>query len=1027
MRALPSQASDLVDKYTSWGTVNDEALGQRLFELAWMSPDHYAFVVEVMDELWSITADNVASAFVRNARDSDLDEFARTNSGRDMLRRLKKELLGGITTPREGGEAVRLFNAINRAEGAEEGRAKADAALDAAAAKARATPGAVQVQPVDPSQIGERIRLINLVLDRLWARYEKEPALNSAITTARDKARGLYVYGPRQYPDADAAKVAVAQVAVERADRSLTQLDAIRKNLAADEGASQMHSTELVDRVRNAWIDVLSGAFEVDVATRLNVADALAAALPRALTDVELGILSHRQAGYSLTQQSGEDLIAWVKWVQEQLDSMQAEANAIAADRQKGIDVEKRQAALLAKAEVAQLSIEGIQHWDRGLSAYEFLAGGFNIIPIGYEAVGKILQRCEKMKAAALRNDLDDLRQRVVAHRNDQDVQDFYKVMPAFLALSGLIAGMAILLVAIIATAGVAAVVAVPEGAGVAAVLGASALEALAFTTVSRTLQGAIAPPSKLPFLADLALNFGLFSILRFAGPAIKSALAARGMQALTGAVTNLASFGLLEAFGILHFRLEEGRWPTGDEIAMMTATNIVMMVGLAVLYRPIGQAVQNRAELKALEKFHARYGERVAGISLRRTRLAQRYMNELAAGRGDDQTVIADLRAESQKIEADLKKLIDEVLADKEIGIENLRKALAVKAIEAADISSDLLTRSFQLPRHTGLRRAGGEAMYTFEFGAADAIEARLKEMGGTVTKTVGPDGLHSLVAEFPDRSPMYFLERPEQTQAALRALADIIEQRGATKAQRAKVIGDLRTPHDQAPGELEGFVLDSVMAENQRAIADLVADLTQKNPDVIVGMEQGGAFLADVVGGGSAKLAPKVRHMPVHKDAQGKKFDGPAMVAEFEALIAQGAKHIVIVDSYMGGTTASALRDQVLLPLVRKYPDVKVDVQWMRESLGFENRVSGGTTVLPPRRGQTSPTQPGASQITGEERAVRLTVGDDMSIVYNPESHEPIMIFDRQGRITHVYYPRQGQTTRQLLIELLNQKPGP
>jgi hypothetical protein len=47
-------------------------------------------------------------------------------------------------------------------------------------------------------------------------------------------------------------------------------------------------------------------------------------------------------------------------------------------------------------------------------------------------------------------------------------------------------------------------------------------------------------------------------------------------------------------------------------------------------------------------------------------------------------------------------------------------------------------------------------------------------------------------------------------------------------------------------------------------------------------------------------------------------------------------------------------------------------------------------------------------------------------MEVAFDPASTEPITIFDRQGRIVRVLYPKPGQTTRDVLIELISQKPA-
>jgi hypothetical protein len=62
---------------------------------------------------------------------------------------------------------------------------------------------------------------------------------------------------------------------------------------------------------------------------------------------------------------------------------------------------------------------------------------------------------------------------------------------------------------------------------------------------------------------------------------------------------------------------------------------------------------------------------------------------------------------------------------------------------------------------------------------------------------------------------------------------------------------------------------------------------------------------------------------------------------------------------------------------------------------------------------------------QIEVDQRQMRLVLGDDMEIVYTPDSREPITIFDRDGRILRAEYPRPGETTRDVLIRLLRPAP--
>ncbi|HEX2687538.1 MAG TPA: polymorphic toxin type 46 domain-containing protein, partial [Kofleriaceae bacterium] len=260
-----------------------------------------------------------------------------------------------------------------------------------------------------------------------------------------------------------------------------------------------------------------------------------------------------------------------------------------------------------------------------------------------------------------------------------------------------------------------------------------------------------------------------------------------------------------------------------------------------------------------------------------------------------------------------------------------------------------------------------------------------------------------------------------PDNTQR-LKELADAINDLKADNAKRNEVLETLRTPNDGTPGPLEGHVLDTALEENKAAIRQMVQSFQDNPPDVIVGMKRGGAFLTDVLGKADPALLGKVREMDVHKatgDAAKKgKFDQDAMTGEFEKLITDGAKKIAIVDTYMGGRTASSLRDQIMKPLAEKYPDVKFEVHWVREMMGLPDSALRGTV---------RPGQKGGNQISTTEHQVRMAIGDDMTMVYEPSATKPVTIFDKNGQIVKTFSPAEGQTSRDVIIDLLTGRLTP
>jgi len=1018
-------AAELIASYTSWGNLDEEGLGQRLFELAWMGSGHYAFVIEVMDALdWS-DRDDVASVFARNARDENLDEMARSEAGRVMLRRLKNELVGGFPAGHEVGEALRLLKAIRSAEGAVQGEQHAGDLLTAAEQRARTEPLHLTLPTsLSPAEIDRPLRLVSLILTRLRTANADDADLLAAITAVDGQidAQRPALTSLAIEPAVAARRVALAQEISERSAQNLGSLRTLLQTYRsrAELGAAQPAYIALAERVRGHWLAALRAALGDDALDKLSVADASAAALPRALTEVDLAIMENRPR----TEGSSGEMVAWVRWIRDRLNVFDGEARALGAAREQGeSNLAERQSALERESRLLQDSIAAVGEWERALRAYEALAVGGSLI--GKDGFRAIRERCRAMRDAALAGNAADLHARLERHRNDPAVEQYYRAIPAFIGASGMLFGLSVTLIAAMASAGIGALAFGTEATGMAAA-GAVALEALTFTTVSRTLTGIMAPPSRTPFLVELALNIGLFGLLRGLGTGIRGALAARGMQSLTGVATHSTSYGVLSGWGIVHFRLEEGRWPSSEEIARMSVDNLVMLAGVALASGTVVRSIRGRQQMQALENFNARYGARLATIEIARLRLGNRLRSELLAGRGEDAAVIAELRSEAEALNERLRTLIDEARADPGIGMAELRTALADRAIDAAAVGGDLLSRSLDLPERVGLRRAGGANLYSYEMGATPPLVDRLTGMGARVSQSVDGSGRRTVVAEFRGEPPLLFVERAVSPELAARLaeLARILDNPGATRAERQGVIGRVRTPHGQPErGELEGFILDSVLAENQRVFRELIAQLRSENPDIIVGMEQGGAFLVDVIAAGDPVLAPRVRHMPVHKTPSGEKFDGPAMQAEFQRLIDGGARRIAIVDSYMGGTTAAALRDDVLGPLARRSGNGSVDfnTHWLRETLGFR---AGGT--LGDLRGQANPRSPGGGQLHSDQRQVRLVLGDDMQIVYTPNSREPIVLFDSAGRITRVEYPRPTETTRDVLIRLLLQPPA-
>jgi hypothetical protein len=349
--------------------------------------------------------------------------------------------------------------------------------------------------------------------------------------------------------------------------------------------------------------------------------------------------------------------------------------------------------------------------------------------------------------------------------------------------------------------------------------------------------------------------------------------------------------------------------------------------------------------------------------------------------------------------------------------GGANLAEGLKAQMVEALKLSPAEATR-YVKDFASNLDKAIAQIDAAKDPGALskalDAADDALSTEGQAVTadatvKRVGVD-----LAEAHDVK----LVRAEQ----LKEVAELLKKPEGSKGDRETVIYKLRTPSTATGrGALEGYIPRSALLDNQAAIKKLAAELTASKPDVIVGMERGGWFLAETLKAADSSLAPKVVRMEVTKGVippgkkSGPKF-APEQVERFQKLVDAGAKKIAIVDYYMGGTTASALRDMLVKRFAGK--GVVFEIHWVREMYGLSFDAAGKAI---PMRGTIGPKEKGFGTVT--QRApheVKYVIGDDVELVMQ-DSSAPLHVFDDAGTVVKTVEPKPGQTTRQALIDLL------
>ncbi len=107
-----SPATDLISSHTSWGNLDEAALGAVLRQRA--SAGAYDFVQNVLDALGSTDRDDVSYELCVRATEEELARYAENERGRLMLDRLYDELTAGSVSAEENAQADRIMTVKSR-------------------------------------------------------------------------------------------------------------------------------------------------------------------------------------------------------------------------------------------------------------------------------------------------------------------------------------------------------------------------------------------------------------------------------------------------------------------------------------------------------------------------------------------------------------------------------------------------------------------------------------------------------------------------------------------------------------------------------------------------------------------------------------------------------------------------------------------------------------------------------------------------------------------------------------------------
>jgi hypothetical protein len=753
----------LIANYTSfWSGLDTRALGQRLFEIAWLSGRHHDFVRQTIAALAaSDLDDDVASVFAQSARDENLQDFARTSEGRSMLRQAARSMTGGWVAGTERYQAVRLTRAADLGEGLETGLSTGRRLLmDAAASRVPGAPSGAPILTVAEQR--SRLDLIRVTLARFQA--STSPGIADAAAGLRTDAASLRAL-LEQPGNTVGPIVSVGLPLLRRIENAIVRLDqqlAVYSDPASALGPKAGAYESLTRLVRAQYIEALPQALRAGGVVAFNRAEHVAQRLPRALMEVDLAVLGARSPTYNILSTRRAEFLDGVTWTQRQLAELETLGAEIAAHRERG---EAPPLALVERFEsrhqVLSLTVQALGYMEMGFAAYEFLAGGGNVVLAGYQDCSNILQHGKDMLAQAQAWELTQLRAKLHRHQTDPGLARFHRALPAYVQYSSLVISLSITLVAAAATAGVGSLVTGSLGAasGGLALAGTAALEALTFTVVHRGLSTQAGQDPSSSFLTDLIWNFGLFTVMRGAGGAIHGRLQGSALQTLEAPIQMGANLGLLGSYGVLRFRVEQGRLPNSDELSQMTAETLVMVAAIAVTTRGFSRAGQAWARYRQLKILRGQYGAQFYSLEATRVSLEAEVRSAIARGESDA-AVLSLLRSRFVELEASYRTLTQQVQAEGRINLPALRAELE-NYLGQTETSSRLLAESLGLPSEVQPQAGGTTTDFTISAGQAAIVASSYRLQGAAVTVQQSRGPLRSVQVTRDGQPTLVFAER--------------------------------------------------------------------------------------------------------------------------------------------------------------------------------------------------------------------------------------------------------------------------
>ncbi len=626
-----------------------------------------------------------------------------------------------------------------------------------------------------------RLTAIERVLERLEARADNQPNNDRQLESARQALNQFRSQLGGNAPNVP-SRLDTAEAVIERVEQVMDALGDRRTEIIRTEQDQTRRRAYMreIDHVRTAYLTAVMHMFTNTAQNDFDTAEAMAEDLPRRLLDIDLArIETHAQSRQGgMIQTARNELIAWIGWFRQRMDAMpQLMQNYEQARRQRSANTAQLQLQLQQQQQLLQLSLRGIGHLDRVISAAEYYGDQNSLDPFIFGAIARLTGRNRRIMALSRAGNLSGLQQAITDLEQDQDVARFYQALPAMLGVSRMVTQLGVTLVSALVTAGVGAAAfhalrgtATTVGFGrMALALGGTAvIEGLVFTGVHTALDAAIMgrQPTVRRFFIDLAWNIGLFGTLRVVSLGVGAGMGRLQMPELARTANVVAAFPVLQSYGVLRFRLERHRMPTDAELQQMTAQNLIMLLAISAGTRAVARWLPTGGQQsRTMRYFRQTYGPQFEALEGAREALLTEVVAEIRSSNAANSQRQATLQNRAQVVEQNFARLLRQVEADPQIDIAVLRTEMAQARGVILEGSQQILQDALGVGAEVSLRPTNALRSYTYRFAGTNRLVARLSALGLRTTVTADAiTGRRTVTAQAdPGEAPITFVERAE------------------------------------------------------------------------------------------------------------------------------------------------------------------------------------------------------------------------------------------------------------------------